>query len=116
MLKEKIIIDKNKLNLINLFFLSQGGWSQLPSLIQFSFLLFTSDIIKNDKIINVKIREYVSNFSNHSKSKKNNDVNPRELVSEVTLRIKGITQQNRCIEEVNTKKYEDIYLNIKKIC
>ena len=104
------------MNLINLFFLSQGGWSQLPSLIQFSFLLFTSDIIKNDKIINVKIREYVSNFSNHSKLIKNNDVNPIELLSEVMLKKKGITQQNKCIDEVNSKKYEDIYLIIKKIC
>ena len=111
-----MIIDKNKLNLINLFFLSQGGWSQLPSLIQFSFLLFTSDIIKNDKIINVKIREYVSNFSNHSKSIKNNDVNPRELVSEVKLKTKGMPQQNKCAEQVNNRKYEDIYLIIKKIC
>ena len=110
-----MIIDKNKLNLINLFFLSQGGWSQLPSLIQFSFLLFTSDIIKNDKIINVKIREYVSNFSNHAKSVINNDVNPKELLSEVKLKKKGIPQQNKCAEHVNNIKYEDINFIIKKI-
>ncbi len=94
--------------------LSQGGWSQWPSSIQFSFLLCTSDIIKNDKIINVKKREYVSNFSNHSTSIKKNDVNPRELVSDVILRIKGIPQQNKCAEQVSNKKYEDIYFIIDK--
>ena len=96
--------------------LSQGGWLQWPSLVQSNFLLFTSAIINKDKIMNVKIIEYVSNFSNHSKLIKNNDVNPIELLSEVMLKKKGITQQNKCIDEVNSKKYEDIYLIIKKIC
>ena len=42
------------------------------------------------------------------------DVNPRELLSEVILSIKGITQQKRCTEEVNNKIYEDKYLIIMK--
>ena len=103
------------MNLINLFLSSQGGWLQWASLAQFNFLLFNSAKANNDKIINVKIREYVSNFSNHSKSVINNDVNPRELLSEVKLKKKGIPQQNKCAEHVNNIKYEDINFIIKKI-
>ena len=53
-------------------------------------------------------------FSNHVRSKKNSDDNPKEAVNAVNPKKKGIPQHTKWRKQLITRKYDEKYLSILK--